>query len=114
MKRIIQASIFLLLFSPLAMASDNPTNDTMQTLTAADQADTLGQAVGNGCVGKTAFYVGTITAAGADMNSALWSVACANGQSYMVKLMPDKAGTTHTIECGEFKAKSGLSCFQKL
>jgi hypothetical protein len=114
MKFLARASIILMLFSPLAMASGNATNDTMQTLSPADQADTLAQAVGKGCVGKNAFYMGMITQAGDQMNDALWSVECTNGQSYMVKLLPDQNGSTRTVECNDFKAKSGLSCFQKL
>jgi hypothetical protein len=99
--------------SSLVFASVNPTNDTMLTLSAKDQAETMAAAVGSSCVGKSAMYMGTVPE-GPDINDALWSVACENGKNYLVKLFPGAAGETRTIACDELNAQSGIACFQKL
>ncbi len=107
--------IFLAIFSLNAYAgTGNETNDTLQTLSTADQAQILGTAVGNGCIGQVPYYMGVVTVPGPELNNALWSIKCASGLSYVVKLLPDQAGSTRTVDCNEFKEKTGLSCFEKL
>jgi hypothetical protein len=89
-------------------SSGNPAHDLLITKSAAEQAAMLGKAVGNGCSGTTPFFMG-ITEDG----SALWSVLCANGSSYVVNISPDPVGTTKALGCSRLQTMH-LDCFSPL
>ena len=86
----------------------NPAYELLLNKSAAEQAITLGKAVGNGCIGTTPFFMGI-----ADNGSAFWSVLCANGKSYVVHVSPDAVGTATALECSRLKAMH-LDCFSVL
>ena len=93
----------------VAMADvGNPGHELLLTKSAAEQAAMLGKAVGNGCTGTTPFFMGI-----AEDGSALWSILCANGSSYIVNISPDSVGTAKTLECSRLKAMH-LDCFSPL
>jgi len=86
----------------------NVAQDLLVTYTAREQALFLGKAVGEGCIGTRAFFMGMDPE-----KDAMWSVGCTNGQSYSVEIHPDPNGTTQVLECSVLKALAGTSCFTK-
>ncbi len=92
--------------------SGNPMHDRLVTFPAADQAAWLGIAVGRECHGVTAYHNG-IVHDGADTGTAYWSVRCANGDSYLVIIYPDLAGTRRHLHCALAK-HAGVPCFKLL
>src|SRR5262249_53076621 len=93
---------------PATASSGNPAHHLLITKSAAEQAAMLGKATGNGCSGTTPFFMG-ITEDG----SALWSVLCANGSSYVVNISPDPVGTTKALGCSRLQTMH-LDCFSPL
>src|SRR5215216_4251304 len=89
-------------------AVGNPGHELLLTKSAAEQAAMLGKAVGNGCIGTTPFFMGI-----AEDGSALWSILCASGSSYIVNVSPDTFGTAKALECARLKAMH-LDCFSPL
>jgi hypothetical protein len=87
--------------------SDNPAHARMSALSADRQAAALGQVVGEGCVGSTAFFQGFSQA-----GEAFWNVRCNNGRAYAVKINPDASGSTNVLECEVLKSL-GTECFKK-
>jgi hypothetical protein len=75
------------------------------------QAATLAKAVGENCLGKTAFYMG-IGKSGLSEDKGFWSVRCADGRSFSVQVNPD--GTSLVLECAVLKASNAGTCFKKL
>jgi hypothetical protein len=94
-----------------ADAEGGKANDYLLSLSPARQAEMLGQQVGKTCVGKTAFYMG-IGIPGYPKRQALWSVKCADGSAYAVKVNPN--GATQTVECTVFVSMDGFTCFKKV
>jgi len=76
---------------------------------ADQQAKALGQVAGEGCAGKTAFFMGMLPD-----NRASWSVLCTNGKSYNVSISPDAGGSTKVLECSVLKTIGRVDCFKKL
>jgi hypothetical protein len=75
---------------------------------AAERAAMLGKSVGNGCTGTSSFFMGI-----AEDRSALWSVLCADGNSYVVNISPDPVATTKALQCSRLKTMD-LDCFSPL
>jgi hypothetical protein len=92
------------------VSTGNVANDILAKLPAPEQAAYLGKVTNEGCLGKRAFYMGTSPAD----NSALWSVGCKNGKSYVVQINADASGSTKVLECGLYKAVTKMNCFTKL
>ncbi len=101
---------------PLLAKNSNKTgnvaNDRLLALGEVQQAAMLGQVVGEGCIGETAFYDG-IGKKGGARKKAFWSVRCTDGNSYMVEIDPDANGSTQVLECSVMKAVGGGECFKK-
>jgi hypothetical protein len=93
-----------------AAGSGNPIHDRLLSLPAAEQANTLGQNVGHGCVGISAFPMG-ITRTGAAKGLAYWSVRCQDGRSFAVQIAPN--AEMFVVDC-ETLHKNGKECFKKL
>lgn len=102
------ASLTVAAAAPAWAASGNKAHDILINMPADKQAAALGKAVGEGCVGKTAFYMGM----GED-KAATWSVRCTNGKSYAVQLNPDSTGSTSILEFPLLKAVANIECFKK-
>lgn len=96
---------------PAYAAGQGRANDYLLSLSPARQAQTLGQAVGRTCTGKTAFFMG-IGIPNFPKRQALWSVKCADGSAYAVKVNPN--GASQAIECTVFTSMDGFACFKKI
>lgn len=93
-----------------AAGSGNPTHDRLLSLPPAEQARTLASAIGQGCVGKSAFPMG-VTASGKAKGLAYWSVRCKDGRSFAVQIAPDAEAVV--VDCRLLHA-NGTECFKKL
>lgn len=91
-----------------AVPPENATQNTIMNLPPKQQAAVLGSAVGKGCKGKSAFFMGTI-----DTGSAIWSVRCTSGRTYAVEIVADAAGSTYAMTCAAYKEKTRIECFKK-
>jgi hypothetical protein len=103
----------------------NPANDSLLARSAQRQADILGKLVGEGCMGKTAFYQGTmkdipqpkgdrrpqLPVPPANENDTYWNVLCKNGRSYSIEVHPD--GSNNIVECGIVNTFHLGECFKK-
>jgi hypothetical protein len=102
----------------------NPANNWLLHQSPKRQAAMLGKAVGEGCVGRTPFYQGTMekdakpprdrrpeapVLPGTE-NDAFWSIKCGDGRSYSVEVHPDGSGKV--LECSVLKL-FGENCFRK-
>ena len=65
----------------------NPANAKLLTLAPAARAAELAKAVGHWCVGTEAFPMGVV-AAGRAAGNAYWSLRCADGSAWAVRLIP--------------------------
>jgi hypothetical protein len=79
----------------------------------AGRALALGRAVGPDCKGTRAFHMGTGDA-GSSVGTSFWSVACANGESYMVSIAPDAKGSTRNMSCTMLQRLDAGRCWTKL
>jgi len=86
----------------------HPGHNMLLAQSAVEQAAMLGRSVGNGCAGTSSFFMGI-----AEDRSALWSVLCANGNSYVVNISPDPVATTKALQCSRLKTMN-LDCFSPL
>lgn len=87
----------------------NPANDRLLALPQDQQAQFLGIAANNGCVGTRAFYMGIQAASG----KAFWSVSCTNGQEYAIEIDADAGGSTKVLDCSLLTAIAHVNCFEK-
>jgi hypothetical protein len=121
-KLILFSALGLLsLFAIPAVASDNPANDYLLTISPAEQAKILATAVGSECKGKKAFYQGNADDHAPGPNDAptlpghehdsIWNVKCANGKSYVISVHPK--GDSGVLECSVLEAMNGGHCFKK-
>jgi len=88
----------------------NVASDRLLALPARDQAHALGLAVGSGCNGTQAFYMGMSQ----PDHSAMWSVGCGDGTRYGVLIEANSSGSTKVLECSMLAAVAGTPCFTKL
>jgi len=93
--------------------SENAANDRLMKLPAKQQAATLGNYVGSGCVGATAFYMGEGTSS-LSRKAMFWSVRCVNGKAYAVQIKSGPMNGTTVLECATLRTVAGAECFQKL
>ncbi len=120
-KGIIIGFIALILAPTIVLASDNGAQDYLMTLTPKGQAQMLGKAVGEGCIGKVAFYQGSVgdhTSSPQDApilpgheHDAIWSVKCSNGKSFSVSVHP--GGDSQILDCKMLETIGGGHCFKK-
>jgi hypothetical protein len=73
----------------------------------------LGKAVGEGCVGTSAFFM-CIGDKGFGKDKAFWSIRCRDGKTYAVEINPDSTGSTNVLECSVLKTIAGIACFKSL
>lgn len=122
MTKHLLAAVITLLFAVPASASENRANDYLKTLSPKGQAQQLSKVVGEGCIGKTAFYMGSgddphaehandIPSIAGNEHNAFWSVRCTNGKSFAVMVRPD--GNGRVIECPLLEAMHGGHCFKR-
>lgn len=95
----------------IARAAENGANDYLLSVKPDAQAATLSRAVGEKCVGQTAFYMG-IGKSGLSQGKGFWSIRCTDGRSFMVQVNPD--GTSSVLECAVLKRMNAGSCFKAL
>jgi hypothetical protein len=88
----------------------NEANDRLFALTKDGQASALGVVIGEGCVGRRAFYMGSSPSD----HSAFWSVGCKNGKSYLVQVFADAKGSTSVLDCGAYRLTTKMRCFEKI
>jgi hypothetical protein len=92
-----------------AAGSGNPTHDRLIALPPAEQTKTLAKAIGQGCVGVSAFPMG-VTTTGRAKGLAYWSIRCKDGRSFAVQIAPDAEAVV--VDCRVLQA-SGKECFKK-
>src|SRR5262245_46655719 len=97
--------------TPARGQAENSANDYLLASKPEERAKRLGNAVGEGCVGKTTFY-GGIGTTGFAKNKAFWSVRCTDGSAFMVTIEPD--GSSKVMDCKLLKAMNAGECFKKL
>jgi hypothetical protein len=118
MKSFYLAALAALVAAP-SFASQNGANDYLMTLTPKGRAEMLGKVIGDGCKGKTVFYMGSMDDSAHEHpplsgheHDAFWSARCTNGKSYMVEVHP--TGDGQILECSALEALHAGHCFQKL
>jgi hypothetical protein len=106
MKAMLAAATLAAALTISATALANSASDRLAALTPSKQAEILGQIVGEGCVGKTAFYQGSDSD-----DYAMWNVRCTNRRSYSVMISPDSLGSTKVLDCDMLRAIARVECF---
>jgi hypothetical protein len=120
-KHLLTAAL-ISLFHPAFAASQNGANDYLMTLSPKGQAAMLGKVVGEGCIGRIAFYMGSMDDPHASHSNdvspllgtehdAYWSIRCTNGKSYAVGVNP--RGEGKVLECPVPEAIHAGHCFKK-
>jgi hypothetical protein len=94
----------------LAAGSGNPVNDRLLSLSPAEQARTIAENVGQGCVGTSAFPMGVVST-NKWKALAYWSVRCQDGRSFAIQIAPN--AHIEVIDCQTLQA-NGKECFKKL
>jgi hypothetical protein len=97
--------------SSIAHAAGNGANDYLLSVKPEAQAATLAKAVGEKCVGRTAFYMG-IVKSGFGQGKGFWSIRCTDDRSFVVQVNPD--GTSSVLECAVLKRMNAGTCFRTL
>lgn len=92
-----------------AAGSGNSVNDRLLSLSPAEQAQTIANNVGHGCVGVKAFPMG-VTTTGKAKGFAYWSVNCKDGRNFAIQIAPD--AEIVVIDCKLLRA-NGRECFKK-
>jgi hypothetical protein len=93
-----------------AMA-ENAANAHLLSLAPEVRATILGETVGEGCVGKTAFYMG-MAESGFAKDKGFWSIRCQDNRAFVVEVNPD--GTSSILECAVLMRVGGGECFKRL
>jgi hypothetical protein len=86
----------------------NIANARLLKFSSSEQASFLGLAVGEGCRGVKAFYMGS-----SKRDEAFWSVKCSDSRKYAVMISPDSTGSTRVMECSLLKAVNAGECFKR-
>ena len=94
-----------------AALAENAANTHLLSLAPEVRATILGQTVGEGCVGKTAFYMG-MAESGFAKDKGFWSIRCQDNRAFVVEVNPD--GASNILECAVLKRVGGGECFKKL
>jgi hypothetical protein len=106
---LLAASIAVGFGGAQAAGSGNPIHDRLLSLPAAEQAKTLAQNVGQGCIGVLAFPMGVIST-DKWKSLAYWSVRCKDGRSFAIQIAPN--AQIFVIDCRTLQA-NGKKCFKK-
>jgi len=106
--RAIASVVFVCLTSS-SVCAYNGANAWLMAAPPAQRIMKLGRVVGDGCVGKRAFYMGLGTT-DISRNRAFWSIQCADRRSYAVQVNPD--GTSKVLECWALRALHAGECFR--
>jgi len=106
---LLAASIAVGFGGARAAGSGNPIHDRLLSLPPAEQAKTLGQNVGQGCIGTLAFPMGVIST-DKWKSLAYWSVRCKDGRSFAIQIAPN--AQIFVIDCRTLQA-NGKECFKK-
>jgi hypothetical protein len=97
--------------TPKKPVDANRLNSVILQAKGPDRAWMLGRMVGDGCVGRTAFLMGS-GSTGIRKSVAFWSARCSNGSAYEVGIWPDQA--PRVLECRVPEQLHAGRCFQKL
>jgi hypothetical protein len=92
-----------------AGGSGNPINDRLLALPPPEQAKTIAQNVGQGCVGASAFPMGVVST-DRWKSLAYWSVHCKDGRSFAIQIAPN--AQIFVVDCKTLQA-NGKECFKK-
>ena len=92
---------------PASHGTENTAHDQLMALSDRTRILSLATIVKNGCIGTGAFFMGM-----ASNHSAYWSVACANGKSYVVQVAPDANGSTAVLNCAVL-SRAEINCFDR-
>ena len=103
---LLAASIAVGFDGAQAAGSGNPIHDRLLALPPAEQAKTLAQNVGHGCVGTSAFLMGVIST-DKWKSLAYWSVR----RSFAIQIAPNSQ--IFIVDCRTLQA-NGKECFKKL
>ena len=88
----------------------NSANDLLLKQSPPEQARILGEAIGHGCTGKVAFFMGIDK-----RETGYWSLRCDDSRTFMVKVFPERGGPMVGVECELLHAlKTGITCFKPL
>jgi hypothetical protein len=98
-------------WAAIAAGSGNPMTDRLLAEPESRRSEILATLVRHNCVGTQAFLMG-VTASGRARGYAYWSVACQNGQSYVIQIRPDKKGTALVEDCRILRG-TGRECFKQ-
>jgi len=93
----------------VAFAASDISNNYLLSINPSGQAGALGEAVGSGCEGRAAFYMG-IDETGLGKDKAFWSVRCSDGREFAVEVNTD--GTSAVFGCAASKALNSGTCFK--
>ena len=107
---LLAASIAVGFDGAQAAGSGNPIHDRLLALPPAEQAKTLAQNVGHGCVGTSAFLMGVIST-DKWKSLAYWSVRCKDGRRFAIQIAPNSQ--IFIVDCRTLQA-NGKECFKKL
>jgi hypothetical protein len=114
------AVLVLLGTSVASYSSQNGANDYLMTLSAQGQADMLAKVVGEGCIGKIAFYMGSaddpqpkggVAPMPGSGHDSFWSLKCSNQKSYVITVNP--SGSGKVLACSVLEAMHAGHCFKK-
>jgi hypothetical protein len=120
MIRKLLAAVLVLAGTTIASySSQNGANDYLMTLSAQGQADMLAKVVGQGCIGKIAFYMGSaddphpkgVAPISGSEHDSFWSLKCSNQKSYVITVSP--GGEGKVLECSVLEATHAGHCFKK-
>jgi hypothetical protein len=95
----------------IAAGSGNPMTDRLLAEPEGRRSEILAHLVRHNCVGTHAFLMG-VTVSGRARGYAYWSLACQNGQSYVIQIRPDKKGTALVEDCRVLRG-TGRECFKQ-
>jgi hypothetical protein len=98
-------------WAALAAGSGNPMTDRLLAEPESRRTEILAQLVRHNCIGTQSFLMG-VTTSGHARGYAYWSLACQNGQSYVVQIRPDKKGTALVEDCRILRG-TGRECFKQ-
>jgi hypothetical protein len=92
-------------------APDGPISNALLTVSPDAQATALGKSVGNRCVGKSSFFMGS-GASGFAKGTSFWSVRCRDGRTFAVQENPDR--TSVVMACSLLRDMHVGECFRKI
>lgn len=117
-------AIFIIAVGVPALA-ENAANAYLLAQTPKEQAHALGKVAGDGCKGKTAYYMGSmdeikheepkpgdLPPLSGHAHDAFWSLRCKDGRSFEVSVFPD--GKSGVLDCATLETMNAGHCFKKM